>query len=310
MIKNEKKYLYSAYGLSIQSQIEFPEFFINLGDSEQIDIIISVGVAPEKASIVGHQKPISAYNKDEYWQEIPNVARYYAQNGNAVIIEPLCDNWQDIRLFFVSNVLAAILFQRNLFPMAGSGVLNTDNEVILFLGSKLVGKSTLLLQFFNKGYKPILDGFFVIEPFLQNDEDAFVNKSFNFISMEKNTVNQLDISKEIIEFPLRKNINRIGLRFSENSLSEKYKIKAIVILQEKRSELEISVRKSDAKNAFLDLHECHYRPAWIEDLKKHVENFIFLTFISKKVPIYKATRPFDKDTFNGFFNEIESVVFQ
>jgi hypothetical protein len=309
MSEKSRKYYYIAYGLSIESEVEFPELFVNEGDTKLIDIKIIIGKTTEKASIVGFQKPISAYNQNEYWQEIPNIARYYAKNGSEIVIEPLCENWNEIRLFAISNLFYPILFQRNILPISASGVIDRDGDVVLLMASTLVGKSTLLFKLMQLGYKPFTDDSCIIAPFDKNSNEIFALASFPQLRLWKETFPKLGIGNIDGFVQLRPSINKFGYFFHEQFLVNQHKIKAIVVLNETKRIKKVGIQKLNQMEAFLALHECYPRPEWIDDLKKTKQNFALLSGLSSKIPVYSAERPYFENTCSEFANLIIDIVF-
>jgi hypothetical protein len=310
MLQPSNNYYYLAFGLIIESEIEFPELYEYQTDIQHIDLKISLGATPQKHEIIGFQKPISAYNENEYWQEIPNIARYYAKNGSEAIIEPLCENWNDIRLFFISNIFYAILFQRDTLPISASGVIDKNGEVVLFVAPPLIGKSTLLFQFMQKGYLPFTDEGCVFNQFKKNDYEIYVNASFPKLYLWQSILADLSIT-DIAEFkPIRANIKKVSKSFQETFNPKSTKLKAIVILSEAKKASTISVKKLEQMDAFIALHECHPRPEWLEDLHKTKLNFNILGFLSKNISIFSAERLYSKNDFESFANLIESTVFE
>ena len=308
MPKNQTKFYYKTFGLTIESEILLPELYDIRYNSEPIDVKVALGKVPEKKSIIGFQKPISAYNKNEYWQEIPNIARYYAKKGNKIIIEPLCDRWGEIRLFLQTNIWYAILFQLNILPLLASGVINKNGDLILFAGKKLSGKSTLLFQFINKGYTPFSDIAIVFS--FQNDQ-IFVFPSFNTLFLWRTTFEKLnEKDKNYTISNLRPQINKISLGNLPNKFCGKpLKLAKILFLDEAKSAKSINITDLLPKEAFDLLHEVHARPQWIEDMGKHIENFKLLSQISKQIPVFKAERPYQKNCYEEFCSMIEIEVF-
>lgn len=296
MLENSRKYYYLAYGLSIESEIEFPELFAIEGDSLQIDLKIITGIVPKKDSIIGIQKPISAYNSNEYWQEIPHIARYLVSIGTEIIIEPICDNWNEIRIFVISNLFYAVLFQRNILPISASGVKDRTGEIVLFAAPKLTGKSTLLFRLMQLGYEPFTDDSCRIAQFDKNSNDFFAFAAYPKLELWQETLPKLGIESIDGFDKLRPNINKYEYFFHQQFLPKKQKIKAIVVLSETKKTDKISIKKLNQLEAFLVLHECHPRPEWIEDLHKIKQNFTLLSALSSKIPIFSAERPYFKNT--------------
>ncbi|MES2796086.1 MAG: hypothetical protein V4683_08980 [Bacteroidota bacterium] len=306
-MKNERYYFYKAYGLAIKSEIKFSELFALDSESDSFDIHISVGKVPEKQSIIGFQKPISAYNDYQYWQEIPAIGRYFVANGKEIIIEPITKNWDDVRLFLITNIFYPLLFQRNQLPLLASGIINKNGEAVLFSAPFLTGKTTLLLQFLKKGYLPYTDQGCTFE--IENKEKIQLNPSFPLIVCLKESVFNLGLNKTLKYNELRANINKLGILFSGNYFSNSIQLKAIVILKETSVSSTLNISKLNPQEAFMALHECHPRPEWIDKQHKNIENFKLLSSLSKQISVYKAERPYQKETNDTFVNMIEREIF-
>jgi hypothetical protein len=306
MFENEYFY-YTAFGLTIKSEIAFSELFALESGPEQIDINICLGKVPEKETIIGFQKPITAYNKNEYWQIIPGVAKYYAKNGNSIIIEPITENWSEIRLFLINNIFYSVLYQNSFLPFLASGIIDKNGEVVLFMAPFLSGKSTLLLQFINKGFLPFTDNICVFN--ISDKNSILVNNSFKMIYTWKNTLESLKFNfLKVIE--IRENINKIGI-LNENIKCSEKKIRAIIILKESKKASDLTIKKLTQTEAFLKLHECHARSQWLQEMDMEIENFKYSSSISKNISIYTVERPYGKDTFDAYFDLIiNSEVFK
>lgn len=307
MPKNINKYYYKTFGLIVESEILLPELFDFDYNREPIDVKVWIGKVPDKTGIAGLQKPISAYNKDEYWQEIPNMAKYYAKNGSEIIIEPLCENWGEIRLFLQTNIWYAVLFQRNTLPVFASGVVDKNGNAVVFAGKKLTGKSTILFQLINRGYTPFSDMAIVFS--IQNGQ-TWVLPTFNTIYLWKSTFEKLIENEKNYTFSkLRPQINKISIGNLSNGFSGKaLKLAKIIVLDEAKSASTINIKELLPKEAFDLLHEIHARPQWIEDMGLHIENFKLLSQISKNITVFKAERPSQKDCIEDFGSMIESLI--
>ena len=110
---------YWAYGLLVESEIEFPELLPF--EFEKSDVTLCIGKTPETLTgeDVVHRVRVSI-SPNEYLLKFLNIANYYVANGNEIVIQPLPEgDEKSIRLFALSNAFAAILYQRNLIGASG-----------------------------------------------------------------------------------------------------------------------------------------------------------------------------------------------
>lgn len=145
-------YYYWAYGLTVKSEIAFPELF-HVPIPHDADIQIKMGEVPETLmSEISTKKSQRIFTSSEYLLVVPDTATYYAGAGNSIIIqkEPHAD-WESVRLFCLSNAFAAILYQRKSIPIHCSAFIHRD-QLILIFGDSGAGKSTTLGAMLKRGY--------------------------------------------------------------------------------------------------------------------------------------------------------------
>jgi hypothetical protein len=147
---------YWGFGLNIESEIAFPELLPSTFNNA--DLTIRIGDTP--AELNGDnvvQKLRLSVSPSEYLLDIFNIAKYYASNGNQIIIQRYDDaDESSVRLFMLSNAIAAILHQRNSIPFHASGIF-TSAGLVLFTGSSGSGKSTTVYGLMQRGYKLFTD---------------------------------------------------------------------------------------------------------------------------------------------------------
>ncbi len=154
-------YQYHAYGLIITSELKLNGLTEN--NNEKHDVIIRFGITPTilKNSIVQNNNQM--INEHQFLITIPDVARFYVQNGNEIIIEKLPDsNEGDIQVFLMGTVFAYVLQYREYLVLHGSAILFKDHAII-FSGNSGAGKSTTAMSFAQKGYIVLTDDLVAIK---------------------------------------------------------------------------------------------------------------------------------------------------
>jgi|WetSurMetagenome_2_1015567.scaffolds.fasta_scaffold00105_39 hypothetical protein len=144
---------YAAYGLIFESEMDLPELVAADGPA---DVVIGFGKAPEHLDAPLVATPWYETAPGRFLLRVDGIARYYAENGNSIVIEP-CDNAdpEDVRLFLLNPVLAALLYQRGYLALNGS-VAVVDDRAMALVGFSGVGKSALMLELYDRGCR-ILD---------------------------------------------------------------------------------------------------------------------------------------------------------
>ena len=300
---------FTAYGIPIFSSVNLPAFVETSEVTDEVKpIVVKIGKVPdelENAPLV--KKPFSVFNEHEFLYRLPGVARYYVRNGEEVIIEPICDNQEDILLYFYSNCMAAALYQRNLIPFHVSGVFIEDNKVVLFAAPSRTGKSTTSVMLQQKGYAPFTDDTAILN--VENGK-CYAYASYPMMRLWENTLKNQTLLHESEKQLLRKNIeiNKFGFSFHDRFVAEKVEVVGMVHMALEGDEVRISkLNQSDA----VELMSTNvYRKQWIKGMRKNVVQFRHLIDVANVLPAWKATRPKNKSTFTLFADTIESQVIE
>lgn len=150
------QHIYWAYGLRVQSDFLLPEL-PEVNHEDKSDIIIKRGIIPitlENPTEKGVRFEVS---KDNFLFRVDNIAGFHVKNGNEIIIQPYEGfKEEDMRVFLLSSVFAALLNQRENIVLHGA-CIEVDGKGIIFTGASGSGKSTLAAAFRKKGYKILTD---------------------------------------------------------------------------------------------------------------------------------------------------------
>ncbi len=249
------------------------------------------------------EKPFSTFNDKEFLYRIPDVANYYIHNGEEIIIERVSSNETEVLLFFYSNALAAVLFQRNLIPFHASGVKINDHQVILFPAPSRTGKSTTAVFLEKKGYPVFSDDTVLLEV---KDGKCFAIPSYPIMRLWENSIKASEQYETTDGYELRPGMSKFGITLGDKFSHQKMEVAALVFLDSKTNDLKIEDLKT--KEVFLHLSNNVYRKQWIVGMKKQIDQFQLISSISQTVPAYLAHRPKSGDTFQAFSDAIEQKV--
>ena len=146
---------YTAYGLNFESELHFPEFLP--GTNGRVDVSIRYGKVPR--SLANPKGRGGAYQAEpgRFLLKLKGVGRYLVLNGREVWINR---TWygsdEDLRRYFLSSALAALLLQRNVLTLHASAI-RAKGGAVLFLGGCGTGKSSLLGAMLKRGYAMLAD---------------------------------------------------------------------------------------------------------------------------------------------------------
>jgi ABC-type cobalamin/Fe3+-siderophores transport system ATPase subunit len=300
------KYKYFGFGLHILSQIEFPEFLP--ADFEIEDINVVIDKIPEIFHTYhDYSKVFSDISEESYFLNIPNVAKYYASNGNLVVLEPFPgSDHQSIRMFFLSSVMAALLVQRHQILLHASAIIH-ENELVLFLGESGAGKSSIAAEMTKRGYPLFSDDICVLQSNENKDQKMTAYSSYPMMKLWEKTINALDDERFITSHKIRPNAEKFGYFFHEFFKTKPLAVKKIMILSPNSLLAEYESKKISGIEAFELLSKNTYRGHFILDNQIQKIHFESISQLIKNTEIFLLSRPIEKSdikTFTDFTEEL------
>jgi len=299
-------YYYRVFGLDCKSDIEFPAL-LTIPEPSTIDF--EVKLAPDELlefeTAPNVVKPFTSFNEREFCYRLPEVAEYFVRDGKEIWIKNLCIDWDSILLFFYSNALAALLFQRNLIPFHVSGVLDDLGNAWLFSAPTRTGKSTTAIMLQDLGYRLFTDDTCLLSV---REDGIYAIPSYPMIRAWKPTLDQQSAVSQDNAFQIRAEIEKFGVYFHDHFVTQPAPVKGIVFLEMDGDEIRIESQKPAI--GMQALGNNIYRRQWIFGMKKQLLQFQSITAIAQKVPFFKAIRPKDKPSFQTFAQEIHQQIIQ
>jgi hypothetical protein len=153
-------YLYTAFGLSLDSALPIPEFSSRSEGCP--DVVVQLADRQEQQAYVPVQRTRIIALDQLVQFAWPGVGSYRVRHGRNVVICPETDNTQLVRQPLLGIVLATVLHQRRLLPLHASA-LNLAGGAVAFLGEKGAGKSTVAAAFLAAGYPVMADDVLAID---------------------------------------------------------------------------------------------------------------------------------------------------
>lgn len=151
------KLMYQAFGLTISSDILFPELCSVSVPVREPDVSIEFGNL--QTVWADHVAPNAHFVADAHYVlfKIASTALFRIQDGEKIVISPFKGADEGaIRLFILGSCLGVILLQRKLFPLHGSAVA-IHGKAYAFIGESGAGKSTLASELIKMGYALLSD---------------------------------------------------------------------------------------------------------------------------------------------------------
>ncbi|MDR3598913.1 MAG: hypothetical protein P4L49_00250 [Desulfosporosinus sp.] len=277
------KYVYKAYGLIIESDFFIPEFIEFQG---QPVVFIKYGEVKPFLENPDEKRIRFEAAKDEFLLKLEGVAKFYVANGNEIIVEPDVDaEMDDIRVFLLGSVFAALLQQKQYLVLHGSSIV-VNGKGILFTGSSGSGKSTLAAALCKKGYKLLTDDLCAIK--LNETGKPEIIPGFPKLKLWKDSVLLLGENIDSLT-PIRSKLQKYRLDaaavFSQDSVPMS---KMYILCDQSNSELMIETVQSTDKLKELITNTYRYRFMKAQGGRSH--HFKQIAAVANVVDISKITR--------------------
>lgn len=166
-------YWYRAFGQSIRSDIEIPEYRPHSGDTP--DISIRLGDEPrevrEYLATVKPQICGGHLTEDGVLLHISDAGDFLIRNGNEIILTAIPGAAMNvIRLYLAGSAMGVLFHQREQYIFHGAAVLTRDGASV-FVGDSGAGKSTLAAHLAKAGFPVLSDDTL---PLFEQDDACFV----------------------------------------------------------------------------------------------------------------------------------------
>lgn len=280
------KHIYWAYGLKIESDFLLPELQI-VKEGGKPDVTIKKGIVPTALEDSIEKGVRFESSKNKFLLRIDNIAGFYVKNGNEIIVQVFEGaHEEDIRVFLLSSVFAALLHQRELLVLHGA-CIEINGKGILFTGVSGSGKSTLAAAFRKKDYK------------ILTDEICTINVSKTGIPMAVPSFPRLNIWKDAAEelgedmnsiLQVRRNLQKYMINTEEQFSEVPVPIEIIYLLKPENNK-EISVTEIKGLGKIDVITDNSYR---FRFRKAHGEKVFYLrqcSALAENTSIYSVTYP-------------------
>lgn len=298
---------YWGFGLLILSDIEFPEFMP--ADFDKPDLTITLGSVPEKlhGDDVVNKVRVSM-SPTEYLQKVINVASYYVANGNEIRIDPNpAADEKSVRLFLLSNAMAAALHQRNLIPLHASAIFHEDG-IVLFCGPSGVGKSTTVTALQAKGYKVFSDDVCVLKPSVNNPDLIMAVPSYPMMKLWIDSFNKTGVQMAGEEDRIRPHLAKYARFYHDEYEIAPRPIKRVFMLDSGSLEQRAIIKEMAAIESFSALQRNTYRHVQMNAMKKRDFHFSIVSKLTATVPVSRISRPQHVNTVNEVVELVESTL--
>lgn len=286
MLNTAHKEKYRAFGLTISSDIYFPELQpidsgVEYPDVQvKLDVFLKAGYngTPYDFDVEGHRITIL----------IPDVGVYRIQYGNEIIVSPYVSTDEDmIRLYLLGSCFGALLFQRGYYPLHGSCVA-INGRAYAFVGDSGAGKSTLASAFIEKGY-PLLSDDVIAVSFVKGNEIPFVIPSYPQQKLWQQSLDAFGVSSEHFR-SIYGRVNKFCIPVLENYYSNPLPLGGIFeLVKSAKDDVEVSLVSASLAR-LQKLYKHTYRQYLVSKMELTEWHFNHSSVLASVVPIYQIIR--------------------
>ncbi|GAB4022938.1 hypothetical protein GCM10028808_71920 [Spirosoma migulaei] len=301
------RYYYTAYGLTIGSEIQLPP--LKEVTPKPVDVVIRRGALPESPPLqptkiyrAGLQAKFAQNGPQQLWLNWAPILSFMVVNGQELVLDTTQTDEDLLSLFTLSEALGLILFQRGYFLLHGSAI-HLNGKGVVFLGEPGAGKSTTVAAFAQGGVSVISDDMVCIQ--VNATGPSLVLPAFPQIKIWENSVTGLQIEKDGLT-AVREGVNKFSwhdsIVFNENPVT----LDQIFVLTAPN---ELAGTSFQVPKHQIPIELISYFP--LADsllqgtpLKDYFEKS---TTLAHSVPVIKLSRPADFSRLHAFVDDLKTT---
>lgn len=277
-------FIYSAYGLTIHSELPLPELSSCEAD-EQTDAAVTIrwGAVPHPPNTTGTEQCIwaSASAALFFWDDIGTLL---VRNGDEIVVDPLPEVAEEVlRLFILGAALGTLLHQRGLLVLHAS-VVAVNGQAIAFIGESGWGKSTTAAALCVMGYHPVADD--VLAMAMDDAGVPIVLPGFPQFKLWSDAIAALGYDPETRP-RLRPEIEKRSHRIAEGFSLAPLPLRKIYVLGKGE---QLGIAAIGAQAAFLELVRHSYAVRFLGNQGINALHFQQCTQLVKSIPISRLNR--------------------
>ncbi len=214
---------YSAFGLTLTSDITFPELVAAPATSATDVLIREMTIDETDYSGYENHRLYFHSSQDQLLLTIPEIAQFRISAGNLIEYDPIPGvDSQTIRLYLLGSCMGALFHQRRMLVIHATTVKFGD-ACAVFAGDSGIGKSTLALALHQRGYPVLGDDLCVV------DGNNKVHPSYPQLKLWRDTTQRLDIDTQQLRL-IRNQVCKYAYPLNSGFFAEPLPIRAVYLL--------------------------------------------------------------------------------
>lgn len=272
---------YSAYALSIDSDLRFPGF---QPVAEEPDVSIRVGDVPATPD-----QPVEDYKmyrvEGGHYLKLSGTGAIYGEDGQTLIVEPESGVDSDLlRWFVLGQGFRMLLHQREYVVLHASATV-IDGRAVAFLGESGRGKSTTTAACYAAGYPVLTDDVAAVNP-----DTCLVKPGFPHVKLDSESASIIEADVAPVEE--RGDLSRQYYTAPDGSRTDPVPLGGLYFLED-GEEVRISpLPPSEQPYRLMCSSASAYHSASDDEVETHLDECVQL---ASKVPVKQLERPREFD---------------
>ncbi|MBO6494042.1 MAG: hypothetical protein JJ978_00620 [Roseivirga sp.] len=297
--------LYRAFGLNIESCIEFPELKTTQGDP---DLFIKFG----SLSKIDPDAPKGAIrysvNEKRFRLQLESIGVFGVDHGQYITID--IENGvhpSSVTTVLLGSVFSALLTQRKIIQLHASAIKHPKG-CVLFAGESGAGKSTLATGLMNRGYSILSDDVSAID--INDEGKPILIPSYPQMKLWKESVDHFNLDFDALKKIDHKYEKRALIVDKGNFYDQVMPVHRIYFLST-NEDIMPKITCIDSIEAFVVLRKCIFRMPFLQNPQLLKAFFVKATNLLDIVQTRKLIRPnAGLDQFEQFLDLIEADLEQ
>jgi len=282
--QSRKNHKYSAFGLTILSEVVLPE--LSPAVQETVDVEIVYGSLGAAYRMPCDESACGVFSPQAFLLRIASVADYYVTNGTSVVVQPWSNDPGEVRVYLLGLVMGVIMQQRGIMALHGSAVV-VNGQAVIFAGSSGAGKSTMAAALRNKGHLLLADDVAVIT--FSKARLPWVQSGFPQQKLMFDSAAQVGIEAAALAL-VSQSWDKYAVPVTAGFEARPMPLKAIYQLTA-QAEAELSLAPLTGFNKIAAIITNTYCYNLLEKVGLKLAHFNMCAGFLKEIPVFRLTRP-------------------
>ena len=280
---------HSAFGLTIQSELKFPELPLLDGvATDPADVRVTLGEVDHPKLVRADSGSVVYAGPAEYYLTF-DLVDIAIRDGRDVVVSPTGDVPNEIlRHVVLGPAFNHLLHQRGHFVLHGS-VVEVDGAAVAFLGESGQGKTTTAMAFLLDGHRVLSDD---VTPVVTGRDGPAVRSGYPAIKLDSEVVDRFDVPVgEPQHICDRREKHFYPLPYDQPA--DPVPLDRVYVLADADR---VAISEVTAARRVMTLVENTYTIGLLDDDATASSNFSQCASLASAIPVKRLERPRDFDT--------------